>query len=64
MHPLQRPRVHPQLLGHSNVVIQDSYSGNLSTNNGSIHSESVDADSSNHVTIEHSYLVAHPAPIA
>ena len=39
-------------------MIQDSYSANLSTNNGVIHSESVDADSGNNVTIEHSYLFA------
>jgi hypothetical protein len=41
-----------------NVLIQDSYSANLSTNNGGLHTESVDADSANHVTIEHSYLYA------
>jgi Domain of unknown function (DUF4082) len=41
-----------------NVVIQDSYSANLSTNNGGIHSEPVDADSAQNVTVEHSYLIA------
>jgi hypothetical protein len=42
-----------------NVVIQDSYSANLSTNNGGLHTEAVDADSANHVTIEHSYLYSY-----
>ena len=39
-----------------NVVIQDSYSPYTSTNNNGLHVESVDADSANHVTLEHSYL--------
>ncbi len=42
----------------SNVVIQDSYSAALSTNNGSLHTESVDADSGTNITIEHDFLYA------
>ncbi len=44
-----------------NVLIQDTYSVALSTNNGPLHTEAVDADSGNHVTVEHSYLYDNAA---
>lgn len=43
----------------SHVLIQDTYSHDLNSNNPNcVHSENINADSGDHVTIEHSYIVA------
>ena len=42
----------------TNVVIKESYTHDLSTRNGDIHSAVIDADSGSNITIDHSFIKA------